>query len=148
MSSLENLAGPKPDRESECAEAIEEIIADFGLRAFLSAMSHTTASDAATAVHQQATLRAIQCVIREIVYGENPRLEAEIISMGSGIMLADEATQTRIAAKYGLGRAAISKRVVAYCETNGLPPSPCMRPERDRAIYAATNRHEKLPRAI
>jgi hypothetical protein len=80
----------------------------------------------------------IQYVLREIVYSPDPGLEAEIMAIGSGV-LDDKGIMTRIAAKRGITRQAISKRVVAFCDEWQLPPSAAMKSLKARAIYAERN---------
>lgn len=86
-----------------------------------------------------ATLRVIQVVIRQIVYSADPQLEAEVMALGAGVLLDDEQTQMRIAEKHGLGRAAVSKRVLSFCDAHGLPPSQFMKSVKARENYALTN---------
>lgn len=125
--------------ESEAVEAIEELIADIGLRGFLAACLRSSAGEALEQMGSNATLRIAQVMIREIVFSKDPRMEAEIMALGAGVILGDDNTMTSIASKYGVTKQALSKRVVAYCEENKLPPSPFMRSEKDRRTYALTN---------
>lgn len=127
------------DKESEAVEAIEELIAEFGLRGVVSACLKSSAGDALEQLGGNATLRIAQAIIREVVFAEDPRLEAVVMALGAGILLADGDNMTRLAAKHGMTKQALSKRVVRYVEENGLPPSVYMRSEKDRETYAETN---------
>ena len=90
-------------------------------------------------VGSDTTLRLVQVVIREIVFSDDPQLEAEVMALGAGILLNDDMTQTKIAQKHGLGRAAISKRVTSFADELKLPPSIFMKSEAARKNYAMTN---------
>lgn len=70
----------------------------------------------------------------------NPRLEAECISLAFGYGAAKGLTQTALAARYGVTRAAVSKRVREIKETFALPVSEFMKSDRARAVYSLTNR--------
>jgi hypothetical protein len=127
------------DREGEAVEAIEEHIAEYGASGTLAACLRSSAGEEFSKLGGNATLRIAQVIIREIAYSQNPRLEAEIMALGAGIILSDNATMTKIALKWGITKQALSKRVVAYCDENKLPPSAFMRSEKDRRTYAMTN---------
>ena len=45
----------------------------------------------------------------------------------------------RSAAKHHLTTQAVSKRVIAFCDTHNLPPSIYMKSRKARANYALTN---------
>lgn len=79
-------------------------------------------------------------LFRIIDESRNPRLEAECISLAFGYGAAKGITQTSIAARYGLTRAAVSKRVREIKETFELPVSEFMKSDRARAVYTLTNR--------
>lgn len=126
---------------AEASAALEELIADFGLRAVLAAvLGSTLAKDLERVGSGEAALRVSQVILRQIAYSPNPQLEAEIMALGVGVILADDVTMTAIAKRWGLTRAAISKRAVNFVEENSLPPSIYMRKEADRGKYALTNR--------
>lgn len=137
---LENLAAEPAGKEEEVAESIEELVADYGLACFVRGLEKSSAADAASKVGQSSTLRCLSWILRDIVHAENPRLTAEVMAMGAGVLVNDDKTMTRMAEKWGVTRAAISKRVVTFCEEWNLPVSQFMKSERAREEYALTNK--------
>lgn len=125
----------------EASAAIEELIGELGVRAVLGAvLGSSLAGHLERCGSGEAALRVSQVILRQIAFSTNPQLEAEIMAMGCGVILSDDATMTKMGQRWGLTRAAISKRVVNFVEENGLPPSIYMRKEADRATYSLCNR--------
>ena len=139
--SLATLNGVEADTDdlSELVAAIEELISERGPRATVAAALRSSAGEHFQKTGGNQTLRVSQVIIRQIAFSDDPQLEAEIIALATGIILGDDMNVTRIGRKHGLTKQAISKRVVRFCEDNGLPPSIFMRPERDRQTYALSN---------
>ena len=131
-----NYSAPK-DPVADAVEAIEELKADFGIKVLIAALIRSEVGES-IAVNPQSTLRVVQYVLREIVYSPDPQLEAEIMAIGSGV-LDEKGIMTRTAAKHHITRQAVSKRVVAFCEEWGLPPTGSMKSEAARKVYAARN---------
>lgn len=127
------------DGEGEASAAIEELIAELGARAVVAACLRSSAGQHFEKLGGNATLRIAHVILREIVYSKDPQLEAEIMALGAGIIMGDADTMTAVAAKHGISKQALSKRVVVYVEENKLPPSAFMRSEKDRKTYALTN---------
>jgi hypothetical protein len=128
------------DEGSVAQEAVEELIAEFGVRGLVTACLKSSAGDEFGRLGGNGALRIAQVILRQIVFAERPRLEAEVMALGAGILLEDKATMTRIADKYGFTKQALSKRVVKFCDEHNLPPSCYMRSKKDRETYALTNR--------
>lgn len=129
------------DTEAEVSGALEELIGEFGVRSVLGAvLGSSLAKDLERCGSGEAALRVSQVILRQIAYSSNPQLEAEIMAIGCGVILNDDETMTKMGKRWGLTRAAISKRVVNFVEENGLPPSQFMRSEKDRETYSMTNR--------
>jgi hypothetical protein len=126
-------------KESEAIDAIEDLISEFGLRAVVTACLQSSAGEQFEQLGGNATLRIAQAIIREVVFAEDPRLEAVVMALGAGILLNDGDNITRLAAKHGMTKQALSKRVVRYVDEKKLPPSTYMRSEKDRKTYALTN---------
>ena len=118
---------------------LNEMVAEVGVRAVVAAALRSEAGDGFAKLGGNATLRISQFILRQIAFAQDPQLEAEIMAMGVGVILAEGDTVTRIARKHGLTKQAVSKRIVAFCEENGLPPSEFMRSEKDRRVYALSN---------
>lgn len=141
MVSLSSPTLTGDETSVEASAAIEEMVCEFGVRAVLSAVLASSLADPLQRVGGgEAALRVSQVILREVAFSDDPRLQAEIMAIGAGVILDDDTTMTRIAAKHGLTKSAISKRVVNFVEENGLPPSVYMRKEADRKTYALTNR--------
>ena len=135
------------EREAELSAALQEVVAEFGLRAVVAELMKDGAAEHLK-LGGNETLRVIQVVIRSIVYADDPQLEAEVMALGAGVILADGVTQTKLAAKHGLTRAAMSKRVVQFCEAHGLPASAYMKPNAARASYEMSARgNDRMPGA-
>jgi L-cysteine desulfidase len=79
-------------------------------------------------------------LFRIIEERRSPRLEAECISLAFGFGAASGLTQTAVAKRYGVTRAAVSKRVREIKEAFNLPASEFMKSDRARSVYALTNR--------
>jgi hypothetical protein len=134
-----------PTREAErpneeASAAIGELIGEFGIRCVLMAVLGSELGQELEKVGGDATRRVAQVILREIAFSEDPRLEAEIMALGAGVILENDMTMTRLAQRHGLTKAAISARVVRFVDENRLPPSSYMRSEKDREKYALTNR--------
>ena len=134
-----NSVEADPDDLKPITEAINELIAECGVRAVVSAFLRSEAGEEVQKLGGNQTLRVIQVLIREIARSADPQLEAEIMALGTGVLLENHATITRLAKKHGLTKQAVSKRVVRFCIENDIPPSSFMRPERDRETYRLTN---------
>jgi hypothetical protein len=134
--SHENYAAPHDD-VADAVAAVEELKAEFGLKILLLALTRSDLG-ASVSTDPQTTMRVVQFVLREIVYSTDPQLEAEIMAIGSGV-LDEKGIMSKIAGKRGVTRQAVSKRVVAFCEQWGLPPSTAMKSAQARATYAQRN---------
>lgn len=129
------------DKEAEALEAIDDIVAEYGIAGTLRAILSSKVSDALSRSGSgDAAQRVSMVIIRQIAHSENPMLEAEIMALGAGIILADKNGCRRIATKWGLTPAAVSKRVIEFADANSLPPSQYMRSLKDRKTYSETNR--------
>jgi len=71
---------------------------------------------------------------------DNPRLEAECISLAFGFGAARGQTQTQVAKQYGVTRATVSKRVREIKRAYHLPTSEYMKSESACDTYKLTNR--------
>lgn len=79
-------------------------------------------------------------LFRIVDEGRNPRLEAECISLAFGFGAALGLSQTEVAKRYGLTRAAVSKRVREIQQQFNLPASEFMKSDRAREVYRLTNK--------
>lgn len=126
--------------ESDLADAVaalESLKAELGLRILLTAIQATELGTLLSADPQTAK-RVSQFILREIVHAPNPQLEAEVMAIASGV-LDSKGIQTRIAAKHGVSRAAVSKRVVAFADEWNLPPSGAMKSTASRLTFSMRN---------
>lgn len=141
MVSISQPEKTGEETSEEASAAIEELICELGVRAVLGAvLGSSLAGHLERCGSGEAALRVSQVILRQIAFSNNPQLEAEIMAMGCGVILSDDATMTQMGQRWGLTRAAISKRVVNFVEENKLPPSQFMRSEKDRETYSLTNR--------
>ncbi|MBC2595658.1 hypothetical protein H5P28_15425 [Ruficoccus amylovorans] len=78
-------------------------------------------------------------VIAELIAHNNIELAIDCLSLVTGLSYGGQ-SMTDIARKYGISRAAVSKRCVGISDALGLPPSRAMRRLTARQTYA---RHAK-----
>jgi hypothetical protein len=94
-----------------------------------------------------ADLRAGEAIIRiisEILGGGNAALTTECLALATGVAYQG-ASESAIAKKYGITRAAVSKRCIEICERVGVKNHRAMRTDRACRAYA-TARVESLER--
>lgn len=89
--------------------------------------------DLKAAVERQAN-RIVRRVIIEILEAKNARLTTECIAFVTGVGFLGN-SETDIAKKFNITRAAVSKRCVELCDKLGLPPSRAMKSEAARESY-------------
>jgi hypothetical protein len=65
----------------------------------------------------------------------NPLLALDAYCFASGLMGVEGVSQSSLAARHGVTRAAFSKLAVQWCQTFGLSPSRGMRSKRARRVY-------------
>lgn len=82
---------------------------------------------------------ALSKVAGELASTANTRLSLEVLALVSGICYQGM-SQTAIADRHGVTRAAVSKRCVELTEKLGLPPSRAMKSEASREVYAEAQR--------
>jgi hypothetical protein len=128
------------DKESEAVEAIEELKADLGTRGLVAAILRSSIAEYFEKHGANTTLAVLQEILREIVFSEDPQLEAEIMALGTGVLVMENQTVGRVGDKHSLSKQAVSKRVIAFCVKWKLPPSAFMRSEKDRRTYSMTNK--------
>jgi hypothetical protein len=90
---------------------------------------------------------AMRRVLGEILIHDNSRLTAECIALASGLSYSG-ASETEIAKRHGITRAAVSKRCVELTELLDLRPSRAMRSLTARQSYRSariqsTKTHEQ-----
>ena len=143
LASL-NTAELEVDALEPIVGAIEELVADVGVHAVIAAVMRSSCADkmqnGLTRLGGDASVAVIQFVLRQIIDARDSKMEAEIMAMAVGLILKEDMTVTRLARRYGCTKQAVSKRIVTFCERNGLPPSIYMRPERDRETYRLFNK--------
>jgi len=133
---LENVAVPT-DRIDEVVKELEEIEGEYGRCAILAALLRSDIAEKMGG-NPDAMRRVLQSVLREIVMSDDPKLQAEIMAIGSGV-LDCKGIVRKVASKHGLTPAAISKRVIQFCDEWALPPSGSMKSEASRTVYAKRN---------
>lgn len=90
---------------------------------------------------------ALRRVFGELLCAPNLALSLECFALVSGLSYAGD-SMTAIARKYGVTRAAVSKRCVELTERLGLPPSRAMRSLTARRAYsdAQLRLHNRRPK--
>jgi len=79
--------------------------------------------------------KALRAVAGDIASQNKTRMSMEVLALVSGICYKG-ISETAIAKRHGVTRAAVSKRCVELCERMGLPPSRAMKSEEAREIYS------------
>jgi predicted transcriptional regulator len=83
-------------------------------------------SRTALAMQREAFGSAMRRVIGEILAQRNRSLAAEVLSLVTGVAYLG-ASEAKIAKRFGITRAAVSKRAVELCERLGVQPSRAMK---------------------
>ena len=73
--------------------------------------------------------------VADLISEDNTRLTLDCLSIALGLRVYSGDSMTLIAKRYGVTRAAVSKRCVDIVERLKLPPSRAMRSETARRIY-------------
>lgn len=79
--------------------------------------------------------RALRAVAGDIASQNKTKMSMEVLALVSGICYKG-ISETAIAKRHGVTRAAVSKRCVELCDRMGLPPSRAMKSEGARKIYS------------
>ena len=92
--------------------------------------------------------RILRYLVADVLSEGNARLTMECLSVALGLSAYDGESMTEIAKRYGVTRAAVSKRCVDITQRLNLLPSRAMRTELARQIYRTSqlkrNRSEEL----
>lgn len=78
---------------------------------------------------------ALSRIAGELAYTKRARLSLEVLALVSGICY-EGMSETEIAARHGVSRAAVSKRCVEFAKKLNLPPSRAMKSEASRDVYS------------
>ena len=131
------------DKEGEAVEAIEELIAEFGIRGVIAACLKSSAGDSLEQLGGNATLRIAHVILREIIVSNDPQLEAEIMALGIGLVMEGQ-TMGTVGERHG-----VTKQAVYGWEsgdTKGLKPEnllACADRLRCRVRWLVTGRGAK-----
>lgn len=134
------LASVEPDYGE--AEEIAAFIAEFGPDRVRSVLCGDGGA-IVTEVNRRA-MSLVRCSLASILnpsHGSTSALEADVIALAIGF--PGMGSMTDVAKKHGVGKAAISKRAVAFCDENELPPSPYMKSKRARESYQRCNKRRQ-----
>lgn len=99
----------------------------------------TEPDDGEEVTEHYAPLDVVRRIVAELAAQDNIQLSSDCLSLVTGISY-DGSSMTDIAKKYGITRAAVSKRCVEISNALGLPPSRSMKQLTTRITYA---RHAK-----
>lgn len=83
---------------------------------------------------REDVLHFVRRLVGELLGQDNVRLSVECLALATGISYTGD-SMTDIARRYGVTRAAVSKRCVEFTEALGLPPSRAMRSTKARQSY-------------
>jgi hypothetical protein len=87
------------------------------------------------ALAQRAAADALASFCARIRAHPNPLLVFDALCFATGLMDVEGLSETELAARHGVSRAAFSKLAVQMTETFGLPPSRGMRSRRARQAH-------------
>lgn len=93
----------------------------------------------AITIAESPMAEVIRNVVAWLLSSENRGLEVECLALASGVC-HDGLAPNQIARRYGLSRAAVSRRCIRIEDNFGLPPSAVMRSERAREIARRARR--------
>ncbi len=85
-----------------------------------------------TADHRSDTLASFCARIRS---AKNPLLVFDAVCFATGVLALDGESQTELAKRHGVSRAAFSKIATQWCKTFGIKPSRGMKSEKARKAY-------------
>lgn len=88
----------------------------------------------------QASADALASFCARIRSVSNPLLVFDAVCYATGVLALDGVSQTELAKRHGVSRAAFSKIATQWCKTFGLKPSRGMKSERAREVYAQLTR--------
>ena len=91
--------------------------------------------DARTDDNMDEARRILRHLVADIVSEGNTRLTIDCLAIALGLRVYAGDSMTQTAKRYGITRAAVSKRCVDITERLNLPPSRAMRSELARRIY-------------
>jgi hypothetical protein len=97
---------------------------------------------APTAIADNAELRAdtLASFCARIRSAPNPLLVFDAICFATGVLSLDGLSQTALAKRHRVSRAAFSKIATQWCKTFGLTPSRGMKSEKARMVYSQLTR--------
>ena len=127
------------DSAEQLLAEVEALIDAFGETGFVAAVRKSRVAERLDHDGGVAALRVAQTLLPEISRAKSARLQAEVMATAVGLHGEKPETMGKIAKRHGITKQAYSKRVIAYCDANGLPPSPMMRKAKDRETYRLTN---------
>jgi len=136
IETAETCRRPKED---ELIDDIEDIIASYGLRAFIAAVLKSSASDEIGRLQGHSAFNALNWILVEILKSKNPRFAAECMAFGANLLGDDAQTMSAIARRYGQTKANVSRIVLSFCDRLGLEPNARMKTSKARAEYRLTN---------
>lgn len=127
--------------EQECTETIDELIDCYGNSCVLEAFKQSKIAEEVAGVSSHAELSAvITWILSRIIDSRDPRKEADIMALASGMLLREGITITDVARKYGVSKQDISRAGIEFCTRFGLPPSHAQLPISARERYRLANR--------
>jgi len=141
LSRTVYFRAPEPSKEDEAICVIDELVETLGTKCVLDAFRLSKASDGIAGITgRNDLLHAINWILARIIDAKDPRKEADVMALASGLLLREGKTITDVAAKYGDTKQNISKMAVDFCERVGLPPSHAQLTEEARDKYRLSNR--------
>jgi hypothetical protein len=139
IDPLETEEACRKSREDSLNEDIEDIIAAYGIRSFVSAVMSCSASPAIEKMGAGQQMKAITWILRDIIESKSPRFTAECMAYGAGMLSIDKETTRKIAKRYGMTHANVSHCVLKFCDRLQLDPTDRMKSRAARKEYALTN---------
>jgi hypothetical protein len=90
---------------------------------------------------REDVLHLVRRLVGELLSKDNVRLSVECLALATGISYLGD-SMTEIARRYGVTRAAVSKRCVEFTDALNLNPSRAMRSPEARQSYRRRRIHE------
>jgi len=116
-------------------EELQELLEDPAIQEAIYERAKELAATGSTRTVRSGLRKAL-C---RIIDSKNPALESACIGLAIDFPFLKEESVTSIAQRFGVTKAAVSKRMIAFATEADLPPSSHMKSAASRDTYRKTN---------